>query len=135
MSDVHLFIFGVTRQTNHFHAIEQRSRNVQRVCRRHEHHVRQVEIHLNVMILEGVVLLRVQHLEQRGRRITTEVLTELIDLVEQEQRVTITNLAHVLQDLARHRADVSPAMTTNLGLGPYSTQRHAHELAIGCLGD
>ncbi len=62
-------------------------RNVERVRGGHEHHVGQVEIDLQVMIVELVVLLGVEHLKQRRSRIATEIHAHLVDLVEQEQRV------------------------------------------------
>jgi hypothetical protein len=45
------------------------------------------------------------------------------------------DLAHVLQDLAGHRADVGAAVAADLGLVAHAAQRHAHELAVGGLGD
>src|SRR3546814_21163460 len=60
------------------------------------------------MIVEGVVLLGVQNLEQRRRRIAAPVRAELVDLVEQEQRVRRLRLLHALDDLARHRTDIGP---------------------------
>ncbi len=41
-----------------------------------------------VVIAEGVVLLGVENLEQGGRRIAPDVRTELVDLVEHEDRVS-----------------------------------------------
>ena len=87
MRDVDLLVLGVAREADHFHAVEQRRRDVQRVRRGDEHHVRQVEVDLDVVVAEGVVLLRVEHFEQRRRRIAAEVRAHLVDLVEQEQRV------------------------------------------------
>ena len=47
--------------------------------------LRQVEGHAQVVVAEGVVLLGVQHLEQRRRRIAADVGAQLVDLVEQER--------------------------------------------------
>ena len=81
------------------------------------------------MVLELVVLLRIEHLEQRRRRIAAEILAELVDLVEQEQRVGRPRLLDVRDDLARKRADVGPAVTADLGLVANAAQRLADELA------
>ena len=59
--------------------------NVQRIRRGDEHHLGQVEIDLEVMIVEGVVLLGIEHFEQRRRRIAAEVHRHLVDLIEHEQ--------------------------------------------------
>ena len=59
----------------------------QRVRRRDEHHVREVVVEVEVVVVEAVVLLGVEHLEQRRRRVAAEVGRHLVDLVEQEDRV------------------------------------------------
>ncbi len=43
--NVQLLVFGITGQTDHFHTVQQRCRNVHGVRRRHEHHIAQVVIH------------------------------------------------------------------------------------------
>ena len=77
------------------------------------------------------VLLGIEHLEQRRGRIAAPVGAELVDLVEQEQRVRRLRLLHALDDLAGHRADIGPAMAADLGLVTHAAQRHAHEVAAG----
>ncbi len=83
------------------------------------------------MIVEGRVLLRIEHLEQRRRRIAAEIHRHLVDLVEQEQRISHFGLGEILDDLAGHRADIGAAVTADLGFVAHAAQRHAHELAIG----
>ncbi|MNM92285.1 hypothetical protein D3C81_1046120 [compost metagenome] len=77
-----------------------------------------------------MVLFRVQHLEQRRRRIAAEIHAHLVDLVEQEERIAHADLGQALQDLARHRTDVGTAVPADLGLVTHATQCHAHELAV-----
>ena len=81
------------------------------------------------MVAEGVVLLGIEHLEQRRRRIAAEVLADLVDLVEQEHRVARLRLAQALHDAAGQRADVGAAMAADLGLVAHAAERDAHELA------
>ena len=59
----------------------------ERVRGRDEHHVRQVIVQVEVVIVERAVLLRVEHLEQRRRRISAEIRRHLVDLVEQDHGV------------------------------------------------
>ncbi len=87
LRDGDLLVLGVAGQADHFHAVEQRRRNVERVRGGDEHHVGQVVLDLDVVIDERVVLLRIEHLEQRRRRIAAEVHAHLVDFVEQEQRI------------------------------------------------
>jgi hypothetical protein len=124
-----LLVFGVAGQADDLHPVQQRRRDVHRVGRGHEHHVRQVEVDLDVVVAEGVVLLRVQHFQQRAGRVAAEVHAQLVDLVEQEQRVAGAHLGQALQHLARHGADVGAAVAADLGLVAHAAQRHAHELA------
>ena len=106
-----------------------------RVGSGHEHHVGQVVLDFDVVIDEGVVLLGIEHFQQRRGRIAAEVHPHLVHFVEQEQRIAHADLGHVLQDLARHRADVGAAMAADLGLVAHAAQRHADELAIGSARD
>jgi hypothetical protein len=67
--------------------VEQRLRHVHRVRGGDEHHVGEVVVDLEIMVLELRVLLRIEHLEQRRCGIAAEILAELVDLVEEEERV------------------------------------------------
>ena len=57
------------------------------VRRGDKEHLGEVERDLKVGVGEATVLLRIEHLEQCRRRVAAEVVTELVDLVEQEDRV------------------------------------------------
>ena len=127
--DRDLFVFGVTGKADHFHPVEQRRRNVHVVGGGDEHHIGQVVLDFDVVIDKRVVLLGVEHFEQRRRRIAAEVHSHLVDFVEQEQRIAHTDLRHVLQDLAGHRADVGAAMAANLRFIAHTAQAHADKFA------
>ena len=81
------------------------------------------------MVAERVVLLGVEHLEQGRRRIAAEVGAELVDLIEQDDRIARARPAQALQEPARHGADVGAAVAADLGLVPHAAQRGARELA------
>ena len=81
------------------------------------------------MILEAAVLLRVENLEQRRRRIAAKILAELVDLIEQEQRVRRPRLLDVRNDLAGKRADVGAPVAADFRLVADAAQRLANELA------
>ncbi len=103
---------------------------VEHVGRGDEQHLRQIERHVQVVIAERVVLLRIQHLEQRRAGIAAEIGAQLVDLVEDEHRVLRLRAAQPLDDLPRQRADVGPAMAADLGLVAHAAERHAHELPL-----
>jgi len=129
--DVALLILGVARDADHFHAVEQRRGNVQAVRRAHEHHLRQIEIDLEIVVVEGAVLFGIEHLEQRGRRIAAKVGRHLVDFIEQEQRIAHAALGEILNDFSGHGADIGAPMPADLRFVPHAAQGHAHELAIG----
>ena len=133
--DLDLLILGVAGDADDLHAVHQGRRDVERVRRRDEHHARKIVVDLEIVVVEGVVLLGVEHLEQRRRRIAAEIGAHLVHLVEQEQRVRRLRLPHRLDDLAGHRADIGPAVTADLGFVTHAAERHAHEIAAGRLRD
>ena len=55
------------------------------------------------MIEESIILLRVQHLEKRARRITVDTPANLVNLVNQHQRVLRPYSLQSLDDLAWQR--------------------------------
>ena len=108
---------------------------VQHVGRADEHDVRQVVLDVEVVVEERVVLFRVEHLEQRRRRVAAEVHRHLVDFVEQEHRVHRAGLLHHLDDLAGERADVGAAVAADFGLVAHAAERQPHELAVHGAGD
>ena len=90
---------------------------------------RQVELDLQVVVAEGVVLRRVEHLEQRRRRVAPEVGADLVDLVEQDDRVHRPGLLDGPDDPAGQRADVRTPVAADLRLVPDAAERDPDELA------
>ena len=136
LGDLQLLLAGVAGDLQHLHAVAQRRRDrVEHVGRGDEDDVRQIEGHLQVVIGEGGVLLRVEHLEQRRRRVAAEIGAQLVDLVEHEDRVACPDPPHSLDDAARQRADVRAPVAANLGLVAHAAQRDADELASQRAGD
>ena len=134
--DHHLFIAGVAGDFQDLQSVPQRRRDrVQDVGGGDKHDLGQVERHFQIVIAEGVVLLGVQHLEQRRAWIAPEVMPELVDLVEHEHRIVGARALHALNDATRQRADVGPTVASNLSLVAHAAQRDTHKLAPHRLGD
>ena len=87
LRDVDLLVLGIARETDDLHAIEQRRRDVHAVSGADEHDLGQIEIDLEIMVVERAVLLGIEDLEQRRRRIAAEIHGHLVDFIEQEQRI------------------------------------------------
>ena len=136
LRDFQLLLLRIALQAQNLHAVLQRGRNgVQHVGGGHKQHLRQVVIHVKVMILEGGVLLRVQHLQQRRGRVAAEVRCHLVYFVQQEDRVLGAGPLHVLDNLAGHGADVGAPMAANLGLVVDAAEREPHKFAASRFGD
>ncbi len=136
LGDLQLFILGVARQLDHFHAVAQRPRDVvEHVGRGNEEHLREIERHRQVVVAERRILLGIQHLQQRRRRIAVKARAELVHLVQHEQTVVRAGLADVLNDGAGQGADVGAPVTADLRLVVDAAQACAHELAAGGAGD
>ena len=63
--NIDLLVLRVTRDTDDFHPVQQGGRNVHGVGGTHEHHIGEIVIHFEVVIVEGVILFRVEDLQQR----------------------------------------------------------------------
>ena len=67
LGDLQLLRFGVARDLDDLHTITERVRNrVQLVCRCNEEHLREIKLHLQIVVLEGCVLLGIEHFKQGG---------------------------------------------------------------------
>ena len=136
LGDLHLLVFGVAAELDDLHAVAQRRRNrVEDVGRGDEHHLAQVERHIQVMVAKLAVLLRVEHLQQRAAGVATEVVAQLVHLVEHKDRVLGLHAAQALDDAARHGADVGAPEAANVGLVADAAQGQPHELAVHGAGD
>ena len=114
--DLQLLAVGVAGEADDLHAVAQRPRNgVEHVRRGDEHHAGQVERHAQIVVAERVVLLGVEHFEQRGRRIAVDAAAELVDLVEHHHAVARARLADRLDDVARQRTDIGAPVAADLG--------------------
>ena len=130
-----LLVFGIAFQPDDLHPVEQRLRQVEAVGGADEHHVRQIVIQFQIVVLELRVLFGIEHLKQRRGRIAAEILTELVDLIEQEQRVAAAGLLEVRNDLAGQRTDIGPAMSADFSLIAHAAERLADEFAARRLGN
>ena len=81
------------------------------------------------MIGEFLVLLRVQHLQQCRSRIPLKVRADLIDFVEQEDRIILARVFDRGNDSSRNRANVGSSVSADLCFIAHAAQRHADKLS------
>jgi len=134
--DLQLLLRRVPDEFDRLHPVLQRPRDLMREVRRgDEHHLGQVERDTEVVIAEGTVLSRVEHLHEGRRRVSLERHTQLVHLVQQEYRVLASRPLQSLDDAARQRADVGAPVTPNVRLVARAAQRHSHVLPAHRVGD
>ena len=86
--------------------------------------------------MEGIVLLRIEHLEQgRCRVAIMGILCYLVNLVENKHGVARASLLYALDDTSGHGTDVGTTVTANLSLVVYILTLHGsgNRLTQRCL--
>ena len=102
LGDLHLLELGVARKPDHFHAILQGRRNgVHHVRRGDEKYLAQIVFDVQIMIHEHEILFRIEHFEQRRRRVAAEIGGHLVDFVQHEHRIAHAGLLHHLDESGR----------------------------------
>ena len=120
--NLNLLFRKIAAHLNKLHSVEQRCRNrVQVVSCSNEHHMRQIVVNIEEVIVKSIVLLGVEDFEQSRRRVTVIChLAYLIYLVENEDGVGRTSLEQALDDTSRHSTDVRLAMASYFRLVMHS---------------
>ena len=100
-----------------------------------EHDAGEVEGHVQVVVDEVAVLLRVEDFQEHGGGIAAEVLADLVDFVQHEDGVPDLQAFELVDDAAGHGAHVSAPVAAQFGFVPEAGEGEAHELALQGLGD
>ena len=136
LGDGELLLGGVAVEADHLHAVKQRPGDrVGDVGGGQEHDLAEVQLDVEVVVSEGVVLGRVEHLEQRRGGVSAPVGADLVDLVQEDHRVHRAGVPESPDQASGQRADVGAPVPADLGLIAHAAERHAHELAPGGAGD
>ena len=137
LGNLYLLLGDVAAHLDDFHTVEQRTRNGSDVvgcC--NEEHFRQVVVHIQIIIVERVVLFGVQHLQQRRCRVAVDgVLRHLVNLVQDKHGVRRTRLLNTLDYSSGHGSDIGATVSANLSLIVQAAQRNAHILTLQRLGN
>ena len=130
LGNLALFLLGVARQMEHLHAVAQRSGDgVEHVGGGNEDHLRQVIGHGQVVVPEGIVLLRVEHLQHGRRWVTVHAGAKLVNFIEHHDAATGAGLFERLDDVAGQGADVGAPVAPDLGLVVHPAQRDPGKFA------
>ena len=85
--------------------------------------------------MEGGILLGVEDFQESRCRVALVVVSELVDLVEDEDGVRRASLLQALDDTAAHRTDIGTAVTADLSLIMHPTEGDTHVLTAEALCD
>ena len=134
--DLHLLLVGVTAEADNLHPVQQGLGNgVRGVGGGNEHHPAQVHGNLHIVVPERMVLLAVQHFQQGRGRVSPVIVPQLIDLVQQQQRVHGPAPDDGVNDPAGHGADVGPPVAPDVRLVPDTAQGKPGQLPVQRLGN
>ena len=124
-----LFGVRVARKLYDLQPIQKRGRyGVERICRRHEHDLAEVERQLQVIILEIVILIGVEHLQQRRRGVAVHVGGHLVYLVQKENGIVDLGVSEPADYASRQRRHVRSAVSADFRLVAHAAERHAYKL-------
>ena len=133
LGNLQLFLVGIAGQLNDFHPVQQRPGNgVQGVGGSDEQNVGQIEGHLQEVIPEGGVLLSIQHLQQRGGRVAPLIVAQLINFIQQQQRIATPRLSDCRDNPAGHSPHIGLAVTPDLRLIVDAAQRDPGHIPVDC---
>ena len=134
--NLELFFGRIAAHFHDFHSVVKRRRNgFGAVSRGDEYYVRQIERDFQIVISEGIVLFRIQHLQKRACGIAPVVRSQLVDFVKQEHRVHAARLFYSRYDTAGHCAYVSFSVTAYFRFVVNAAQTHANVFSADCVGN
>ncbi len=112
------FLFeGVPVDFHNLHAVQEgRLYRGQAVGCCYKEDLAEVVIQFQVVVKESVVLFRIQNFEEGRRNIAPEVLPNLVDFIQDHDRVGTACFFDALNNSTRHGADIGSAMTAYGGL-------------------
>src|SRR6185369_11445815 len=129
--DLKFFLFGVPGERDHLHTIAKRVLDrIQHIRRGHEHHIREIECHAEIVVAKGGILFGIQDFEKRGAWIAAKIGADLVDLVEHNKRIVCAGLLDRLNNASRHRANVGAAVAADLGFVMKAAEAETNEFAI-----
>ena len=136
LCDLKFFFVCITRQFDNVHSVKQRGGNFGSVvCRGYEEHFGKIDGHVDIMVFECLVLLRVKHFKQCRRRVSASVRTELVYLVKQHQRVHRSRFFYASDYFTRHGRDISASVTSYFIFVVDTAERNSDKLSVKSLCD
>ena len=136
LGNVELLGAGIAGQLDHIHTVIEGAGDGRGIVGRcDKQHLAQIERDIQIVVLEGAVLLGVQHLKQCAGGVALVIACQLVDLVQQNDRVCGLGRCNGADDAPGHGTDIGAAVAADLSLIMDAAQTHAGELSVHALGD
>ena len=134
--NLQLFQRGVTLKLDKLHTVEQRLRDcIETVGSADKQHVGEVIGNVHVVVSKGVILLRVQHLQQCAGRAAVEGCGEFVNFIEHHNRIGHTAFMDAVHNAAGHRTDVGTAMAADIRFIMNTSETDTHILTAERTGN
>ena len=134
--DLDFLLSEIAGELDDLHPIEQWSGNrVELVRRAHEENLREVDVQVEIVVSKTAVLFRVEHLQQSGCGIALIAGSDLVDLVQHDDRVLGAGFSQCADQLAGQRADVGAAVALDFGFIAHAAYRETMKLPAHGVGD
>mmetsp|Transcript_12113 Transcript_12113/g.50975 ORF Transcript_12113/g.50975 Transcript_12113/m.50975 type:complete len:324 (-) Transcript_12113:2064-3035(-) len=127
LGDLNFLLFEVGAHLDDLHAVEEGlGDGVGGVGRGHEEHLAEIDRHVHIGVGKFRVLGGIEDLHERRRRIAAEAArADLVDLVQQDERVHRLGVREAVYHLAGHRTDVGTPVALQLVRVVKPTDGHA----------
>ena len=86
------------------------------------------------MISKTAVLFRIQHLQQRSRRIAADIGGHFIDFIQKNNRIIGLKTCHFRNEFTWQRTEIGSAVTAYFSLVPYTAETDPHIIPAHSLG-
>ena len=126
--NVHLFIFRIAGDRNHFHSVKKRSWNrLKGVGGCHKDNFREIQRYFQIMIPEFFILFRIQNLQKCGKGITFIIISaHLVNLVQKHHGIFDPRFPKPIRDSSRHRSYIGLSVSPDLRLISDTSERDSY---------
>ena len=136
LGDLHLLFGKIAGDIDQFHPVEQGGLDRGDVVRRgDEQHVREVVVNVQIIVVELNVLLRIKHFQKSRGRVALVVVADLVNLIQNDDRVGCAGLVDSVEDTSRKSSHISLPVTTQLSLIVHAAEGYPDIFPAQSLGD
>ena len=123
LRNLHLLLGQVTGDVDELHSVKKGRLDGGDVVRgSDEEHIGQIVVDVQIVVVEGIVLLRIENLEQGRGRIALVAVADLVDLIQDDDRIGCAGLVDAIQDSSRKRSDVGLPVAPEFSFIVHATQ-------------